>query len=126
MYGLETINAMNDEAARKARKAKKAPVCLTTIEDFGARPFPNLGDACADFDKKFELIDDLFCDCSGFGSPSEPAVDAGPTQGQARATHRGVRAGALRDPVGGAVPALLGRLEGGQLGHDRGSLSFVL
>jgi hypothetical protein len=74
MYGLETINAMNDEAARKARKAKKAPVCLKSIEDFGVKPFPNLGDACDDFDKKFELIEDLFCDASGFGAPYEPAL----------------------------------------------------
>ena len=74
MYGLETIIAMNAEAAEEAREWGAEPLCLESIEDFGKEPFPNLGDACDDVDETHELIDDLFCDCSGFGAPYEPAL----------------------------------------------------
>ncbi len=79
MHGLETIKAMNAEAAEKARSLGKKPYCLvdeTVIDSWPAFPFPDLGDACADWDEVYRRVDTLFCDASGCGSPEEPALTA--------------------------------------------------
>jgi hypothetical protein len=78
MFGLETIRAMNAEAAVEARRLRKKPrrVSARTIEALFAekRSIPFLGDACDDVDAKYTRIDTLFCDSSGFGRSDEPAL----------------------------------------------------
>lgn len=72
MMGLETLKAMNAEAARKARANGKEPQVVTCFED--ARSIPFLGDACEDFDEQMDRVDTLFVDTSGWGADDEPAL----------------------------------------------------
>jgi hypothetical protein len=81
MWGLDMINEMNAEAGAKARELNIQPLVLTTEEYAGLDTvvakggFPNLGDFADDVDGTFERLDTLFCDSSGFGSPSDPALN---------------------------------------------------
>jgi hypothetical protein len=72
MFGLETIKAMNADAALAARLEGRKPVAITTEADIVG--IPNLGDACEDIDKVAPRLDTLFVDISGWGSPNEPAL----------------------------------------------------
>lgn len=79
MWSLDTIRAMNARAAAKARKQRLEPFLLSSadqIDEMPPFPFPNMGDESDRLDKEYERIDSLFCDASGFGSPSEPAFTA--------------------------------------------------
>lgn len=71
MFSIETIRAMNKEAARKA-KGKK-PYIARHNQDEGVFKCPNFGDYRPD---GYKLIDQLFVDSSGFGSENEPALTA--------------------------------------------------
>lgn len=80
MWGLETIKAINAEAGVKARNLRKKPCVLKSVDDVDRLGeikrlrIPHLGTACEDIDDDKERLDTLFCDMSGFGSPSEPAL----------------------------------------------------
>lgn len=74
---LETIEAESRKTARNAAKQKKTPF-LVEQEDIDTwkasrskLPFPALGSYKP---KGFKLVDSLFCDSSGFGTESEPAL----------------------------------------------------
>lgn len=80
MWSLDMINEMNAEAGTKAKYLGTQPLRLTseeyeglgTVSDKGG--FPNLGDFADDVDGTFERLDTLFCDSSGWGSASDPAL----------------------------------------------------
>lgn len=75
MMSLSTIDAMSRQQARKASKEKKQPYMLWP-EDKKAMPpfpFPCIGSYRP---KGWSLVDTLFCDSSGMGSGSEPALTA--------------------------------------------------
>lgn len=79
MFDLGTIHRMNREAAVKAKQSKTLPLVLTEdmVAAFKADPyhagfkFPHLGDHRP---RGWRLMDTIFCDTSGFGSSSEPAL----------------------------------------------------
>lgn len=78
MFSLETIRSMNADAARKTRNTRKKPLVLkdaaaiqALFEHRGGK-IPFFGDAVDDV--KAEVLANLFCDTSGFGSPDEPAL----------------------------------------------------
>ena len=77
MWGLATIRSINNEAAARARRYNKQPYRLsdpTAIDSFPPFPFPHLGCECDKVDEDHERVATLFCDGSGFGSPTEPAL----------------------------------------------------
>lgn len=70
MYALETINAMNDEATRKAKHRGVRPL----VADHDGQRFglvPTIGDYTP---RGWKLIETLFVDSSGFGECGEPAL----------------------------------------------------
>jgi len=80
--GLGTIRAENREAGAAAARANKKPFVVTEVDlqdwkdtvatgHFPRFPFPNIGDHDPE---GWEQVDTLFCDHSGFGSTSEPAL----------------------------------------------------
>ena len=75
MWSLETINHLNQQAARKARQAKKKPFvpALDDIKAFPPFPFPNLGPHVP---AGWEPVGEAkwFVDSSGWGRNDEPAL----------------------------------------------------
>jgi hypothetical protein len=74
MWSLEVINQLNKEAGDKARAQRVEPYFIhypEEIDGYPPFPFPNIGD---DEPEGWEQVDDFFCDSSGFGSSSEPAL----------------------------------------------------
>lgn len=70
---------MNAEAGAKARWRGLKPFVLSDesqLWDMPPFPFPDLGNEAERLDKEHERVDSLFCDSSGLGSPSEPALTA--------------------------------------------------
>jgi len=77
---LAQIHSESQKAAQRAAKHHRHPL-LVEAEDLeawrsaGTFPdhlrFPNLGDYVP---AGWRKVDELFCDCSGWGSPSEPAL----------------------------------------------------
>ena len=72
MYGIETIKAMNREAAEAAEGQE--PYIAQSDNDEGVFKCPNFGDYRPD---GWKLIDQLFVDNSGFGSEGEAALTPG-------------------------------------------------
>jgi len=85
--GLAEIRHLSREAAQKASKAKKEPYVPFDEEEIEGKHFsiPNLGDYRP---KGWKLLESLFCDKSGFGSPSEPALTIRQLQDKMLAYHR--------------------------------------
>jgi len=82
MMSLAAIRALSAQQAARAARAKKTPYFVEQDDldrwheklDAGqtpSLPFPNIGDYRPN---GFKLVDTLFCDKSGWGSPSEPAL----------------------------------------------------
>jgi len=74
MWSLETLDYLNRQAARKARRGKKEPqvVSLEEIENFPPFPFPNLGPYVP---AVWERVDATwFVDSTGWGRSDEPAL----------------------------------------------------
>jgi len=71
MFSLQTINAMADRAAVKARRNKRAPYVAKCDGDDGVFKMPNFGTYR---NPRWELIQEFFVDSSGFGSDYEPAL----------------------------------------------------
>jgi len=79
MYGLDTIKALNAEAAAKARSRRTRPTRISSVDQVDAwppYPFKYLGNACDDWDEVYTRQESLFCDSSGWGAPGEPALTA--------------------------------------------------
>ena len=77
MYGLETIIEMNKEAGERARELELKPFLLNSkeqLDEMPPFPFPSIGDDAVEVDKRYERVDSLFCDSSGFGAANEPAL----------------------------------------------------
>jgi len=77
MMSLETIKSENRKVATKAAKSGKLPY-IVEAEDIAewqrkrcSLPFPNIGNYRPE---GWKLVDELFCDSSGFGSRNEPAL----------------------------------------------------
>jgi hypothetical protein len=76
MMGLETINELSREAAKKAKRTKLLPLVLAEAEDsdklgsYGYR-IPDFGDYRP---KGWKLVDEWLCDSSGFGAEYERAL----------------------------------------------------
>lgn len=81
MMDPRTIQALSDEAARKARRGGQLPYGffdeaeVDRVEASGRAPLPFLGSYVP---RGYKLVDQLFVDSSGFGCEDEPAL----TQGQ--------------------------------------------
>lgn len=75
MWGLSTIQRINEETGDTARDEGTQPVILSSHDDVETLiPYPALGD---DTDNvELEHLESLFCDSSGFGSPRERALTA--------------------------------------------------
>lgn len=71
MYSLSTINAMNREAARKAKGQK--PYVAKTDGDKGVFGCPNFGDRRP---KSWHMENQYFVDNTGFGRDTELAMTA--------------------------------------------------
>lgn len=77
---LETIRDLANEQARKAAREKRKPYAIfdeAELNAFGTNavpfPFPNLGTYVP---KGWRLVEQLFCDSTGWGSDREPALSA--------------------------------------------------
>jgi hypothetical protein len=78
MMGLESIRDMADEAGRKAEKEAMTPHVFISVdaamkETADGFPFPSIGSYEPEGWTERER---LFCDASGFGRSSEPAMTA--------------------------------------------------
>ena len=74
MWCLETINYLNRQAGKKARKRGKSPFVPAgpeKVENWPPFPFPNLGDYNP---PGWEQTQSWFCDKTGWGESSEPAL----------------------------------------------------
>jgi hypothetical protein len=78
MMSPSTIQRLSDEHARKAavqRRVPYVPFDEKEVDTFGVNgmvfPFPNLGSYRP---RGWELVEDLFCDGTGWGSEHEPAM----------------------------------------------------
>jgi hypothetical protein len=71
MYSLETINSMNEQACKQAKRGNRKPYIAKTDGDENVRSCPNFGDY---HPKGWELVETYFVDNSGFGSDDEPAL----------------------------------------------------
>ena len=75
MFSLETINYLNQQAARKAHKRRKTPFVPDSPQALDAMPpfpFPSLGDYEP---PGWERTDESwFCDKTGWGRTDEPAL----------------------------------------------------
>jgi len=76
MMSPETIRELSRQNAVESAKKKKVPYVYFDIEDIKQTPFPFpfLGDYVP---KGWRLVDELFCDSSGFGREGEPALTIG-------------------------------------------------
>lgn len=71
MMGLETMQAMNDEAVARAKKGKLTPYIAIADNDEGVFRCPKLGDYIP---KGWNVVGEYFVDSSGFGAEGEPAL----------------------------------------------------
>jgi len=74
MYGTATLEAMNDAAAKAAKKAGVEPYLIRSqaeIDSWPPFPFPNIGSLKP---KGWTEVKDYFVDSSGLGAPNEPAL----------------------------------------------------
>jgi hypothetical protein len=74
MHSLQTIQANNQEAARKAAEADKQPYVIydaDEVEEMQSFPFPVIGDHEPE---GWEPGETWMVDCSGFGADDEPAL----------------------------------------------------
>ena len=86
MMGLQEIKRMNKEAAKVARKEKIMPY-LVKKEDMPLMPpfpFPYIGDYRP---AGYRLINQYFCDSSGFGQDDEPALSINQFMGKIKVGH---------------------------------------
>jgi len=74
MWSLETIVAMNSEAATRTKGKPPARLTRAAVEAVPSFPFPYLGDGCKAVDETHERLETLFCDISGYGRDGEPAL----------------------------------------------------
>ena len=77
MWGLDTIRAINDDAAAKSRQRSRRPTTVASEDEIVAWPpfpFPHLGYACSDIDDERERLETLFVDSSGLGAEDEAAL----------------------------------------------------
>lgn len=77
MMSIETIYQLNAKAARKARAKCVKPLVMTQdiVDAYKAGKAPGSIPMIGDYRPRgFKLVDTLFVDSSGFGSPSEPAL----------------------------------------------------
>jgi len=77
MWDLETIKALNERAQARAKELGLTPHLIRSEVELLAMPpfpFPNIGSDEVEADKRWERIDTLFVDSSGFGSEDEPAL----------------------------------------------------
>ena len=77
MWDLTTLREINREAGDRARGLGLEPYHLkreAQLDGMPPFPFPNLGDDEVEVDKRYEKVDILFCDKSGFGAPDEAAL----------------------------------------------------
>ena len=73
MYDLATIKILNKEAEERALAKWIKPHLIlheSEIDQYPPFPFPNIGSMKVELSR----VDTLFCDTSGFGSESEPAL----------------------------------------------------
>ena len=85
MMDPSTIRSMSDRAARKAARAKKTPYVpydTDEVNGWSSFPFPFIGSYLPE---KWEKVDSLFCDSSGFGQPGEPALTQDQLKSKVRA-----------------------------------------
>lgn len=74
MMSLAAIQALADEVGQQAKDADLEPYLLGSqeeIDSFPPFPFPHIG---SHRPSSWNLIDQLFVDSSGFGTPDEPAL----------------------------------------------------
>jgi hypothetical protein len=74
MMSLATIHALEREAGKNAAQEgllPYVPIHENEIETYPPFPFPILGDYRP---KGWELVEELFCDSSGWGGSGEPAL----------------------------------------------------
>lgn len=74
MMSLRDIRNLSDKAAREAARQKKTPYVpfdADEVERLTSLPFPFLGRYVP---KGWELVEELFCDATGMGYESEPAL----------------------------------------------------
>ena len=75
MWSLETLDYLNRQAARKARRGKREPqvVSAEEIDNFPPFPFPHLGPYVP---AGWERVEDAtwFSDSTGWGRSDEPAL----------------------------------------------------
>jgi hypothetical protein len=74
MMSLATIHALEREVGKKAAQEARmpyVPIHEDEIKTYPPFPFPHLGDHRP---KGWELVEELFCDCSGWGASDEPAL----------------------------------------------------
>lgn len=73
MMSLSTIRTMSAQRAAEARRKKKEPFVPFDEEEIKRWEFkmPALGDYVP---PGWKMVEELFCDSSGFGSPNEPAL----------------------------------------------------
>jgi len=74
MWGLETIKAINNNAAEEARADKRLPCRIYSGQQIEDQAFecPMMGDACEDIQNKH--LERLFVDISGMGAAAELAL----------------------------------------------------
>ncbi len=70
---LELIKQLSQEAGQQAAEENREPLVAFVDRDEAVFKCPNLGDYVPD---GWTLIERLFVDNSGFGSPNEPALTA--------------------------------------------------
>jgi hypothetical protein len=74
MFSADYINSMNRKAARAAsaqRQEPYVPFDAEEVQNMRGFPFPYLATYKP---KGWKKVEELFCDASGFGSESEPAL----------------------------------------------------
>lgn len=85
MMSMETIRSLAHQVGRNARAAGKVPYTYKDFADFEAKhgqrpiPFPNLGSYRP---RRWELVDQLFVDKTGFGEAGEPALTIAQAMGR--------------------------------------------
>jgi hypothetical protein len=76
MFDTDTIKRMQKDYAVRAAQKKLEPFVLWDAEEVDLMPpfpFPVLGDHRPD---GWELVEEWFCDSSGFGTDDEPALSS--------------------------------------------------
>jgi len=72
MYGLATIESMNEERAKESKDKKPYVISSQSeIDNMPPFPFPNFGNYRP---KGWKLVETYFVDSSGVGSDREPAL----------------------------------------------------